>query len=378
MLRTKHVTLIPLFLLAFTIICGNAAWSSDLSIINTVVKHRPEGSSRAAGSHNAAIVITPDPEKKIKSGKRSPRPSTSVSLPSLTRNISARSAIIKDGITGKVLYAHNPDLKRQPASTIKVLAALVSLEKLRDQDWVYTSNRASMMPRSKVYLNRGKSYQAKDLIESLLISSANDAGVALGEKVAGSERKFARMMTDKARELGAYNTVCKSATGLTCLGQKSTARDLATIFDKAMEDPEFANIMGKKKAYTSYGKLLRNHNKALWRIRGATAGKTGYTNAARQTYVGQFRRHNKEIIVAILGSENMWRDIKKMVETGFRMWGDDLAPTPTPAVLVSNKKQRPAENGEGATKEAIARLAAELRGEASSSAISGSKKYPYM
>ncbi len=378
--KPKHVAFMPLFMVIFTMIFVSAARSADISVISTVAKQRPEGQSSkgTSGSREALFVIAPDPDNKIRTGEGAGTLSASSALPSLTRKISAKSAIIQDGISGKVLYAHNPDLERQPASTIKVLTGLLTLENLNDKDWVYTSSRAARMPRSKIYLNRGKSYYARDLVESLLISSANDAGVALGEKIAGSEWSFARMMTEKARELGACNTICKSATGLTRSGQKSTVRDLATIFDKAMEDPDFADIIGKRKSYTSFGKLLRNHNKALWRIEGAVAGKTGYTNAARQTYVGQFKRGDREIIVAIMGSESMWHDISRLVEAGFSIWGDELAPAPAPAVLVSNKKQKPSKSVEDSTEKAIARLASELRREASSSVISGSKKYPYM
>ncbi len=90
------------------------------------------------------------------------------------------------------------------------------------------------------------------------------------------------------------------------------------IFRHAMRDDEFSNRMKKSKVRTSYGKTLRNHNKALWRIDGAVGGKTGYTRAARQTYVGQFSRDEGSIIVAIMGSETMWTDIKNLVDYGFK------------------------------------------------------------
>ena len=84
-----------------------------------------------------------------------------------------------------------------------------------------------------------------------------------------------------------------------------------------MQDREFAARMKKAKTHTSEGKLLRNHNKALWQIKGSLGGKTGYTYAARQTYVGKFKRGTREIIVAIMGSESMWTDLKRLVDYGF-------------------------------------------------------------
>ena len=103
----------------------------------------------------------------------------------------------------------------------------------------------------------------------------------------------------------------------TAKGQQTTARDLAVIFNEAMKNQEFAERMKLRKAKTSYGKTLQSHNKALWQIDGTQGGKTGYTWAAKQTYVGKFSRNGEEILVAILGSRSMWRDIARLVEYGF-------------------------------------------------------------
>ncbi len=236
----------------------------------------------------------------------------------LNRKISSRSAIIIDAVNGRTLYSRNPDKQRQPASTIKVITGMIALKSLANADKVSVSRKAARQPRSKVYLDQKKQYQANDLINAVLLASANDASVAIAEKIAGSEKKFAQMMTLRANLWGATSTVCKTATGLTAKGQKSTARDLATIFRYAMQDPDFSRRMKRVKIRTTEGKLLRNHNKALWQVDGTLGGKTGYTNAARQTYVGKFKRGKDEIIVAIMGSETMWSDIKQLVTYGFQ------------------------------------------------------------
>ncbi len=243
---------------------------------------------------------------------------TAATTKRLNRKISSRAAIILDAVSGKVLYSRNPDHQRQPASTIKVLTGMIALKSLTMAENVSVSRKAARQPRSKVYLDQKKRYKANDLINAVLLASANDASVALAEKIAGSEKDFAKMMTLRAKLWGAGNTVCKTATGLTAKGQKSTARDLATIFRHAMNDPAFSSIMKQVKARTTEGKLLRNHNKALWQVKGTLGGKTGYTNAARQTYVGKFKRGKDEIIVAIMGSETMWSDIKRLVTYGFQ------------------------------------------------------------
>jgi len=103
-----------------------------------------------------------------------------------------------------------------------------------------------------------------------------------------------------------------------------------------MDDPDFARRISRKRAKTSYGQALRNHNRALWRIKGAVGGKTGYTRAARQTYVGKFRRDCGELVVAIMGSETMWDDISRLVEHGFRKQKQLLAAS---APKLAKKKQ---------------------------------------
>ncbi len=235
----------------------------------------------------------------------------------IERYLSARSAIIIDAHSEETLFEKNPDVPRQPASTIKVLTAMIALKSLQSGETIPVSRKAARQPSSKIYLDQRKEYNVDDLINAVLLSSANDASVALAEKIAGSEKAFAKMMTLSARLWGAPQTVCKTATGLTARGQRSTSRDLATIFNHLMKDHDFAARMKLTKTHTSGGKLLRNHNKALWHVPGAEGGKTGYTNAARQTYVGKFRRGDDEIVVAILGSERMWNDLEHLVEYGF-------------------------------------------------------------
>jgi D-alanyl-D-alanine carboxypeptidase (penicillin-binding protein 5/6) len=239
------------------------------------------------------------------------------------KQISSRSAIVMDADTGDEIFAKYPDNPRQPASTIKIVTAMIALKSLKQDEVIDVSDKAAGMPSSKIFLDPGKNYRANDLINAVLLASANDASVALAEKISGSEESFANLMTLSARMWGARNTVCRTASGLTALGQQSTARDLANLFRYAMQDDDFASRMHEKFISTTYGKVLRNHNKALWRLDGAEGGKTGYTVAARQTYVGQFTRDNHTIVVAIMGSESMWADLEKLVNYGFHKKKED-------------------------------------------------------
>ena len=251
----------------------------------------------------------------------------------INQALSARSVIIIDAATGGTIFARSPDSPRQPASTIKVLTGMIALNTLGSKDQVPVSFKAAQQPRSKVFLDQNREYNAGDLINAVLMASANDASVALAEKIAGSEQSFAQKMTSFAHQWGANQTICKTATGLTARGQETTARDLATIFRRAMENPEFAARMKQVNVHTADGMLLHSHNRALWQVPGSEGGKTGYTDVARQTYVGKFRRGNDEIIVAIMGSETMWRDLKKLVELGFLKKSSPQVATASEAVL---------------------------------------------
>ncbi len=235
----------------------------------------------------------------------------------IKRQLSAKSAIIIDAQNGDTLFSVSPDTPRQPASTIKVITGMIALKSLSAGEKVAVSKKAARQPRSKIYLDRRKTYKATDLINAVLLASANDASVALAEKIAGSEQSFAKMMTVRAKIWGAKKTVCKTATGLTARGQKSTARDLATIFRHIMQDKDFVTRIKRTKIRTSYGSMLRSHNKALWQVKGTIGGKTGYTRAARKTYVGKFKRGKQEIIIALMASDEMWSDVKKLVKHGF-------------------------------------------------------------
>lgn len=262
----------------------------------------------------------------LDSGMPLPLPTDSIFDPiEAPLKLSSKSYIVMDAVSGGTLLAKNPDARRQPASTIKIITGLIALKSLGSDDRVTVSRHAAAMPSSKVYLQPAKTYSANDLINSVLLASANDASVALAERIAGSESRFARLMTYNAQRWGARNTVCRTASGLTAEGQHSTARDLAQLFRVAMQNRDFAGRMRERSVRTTFGKKLVNHNKALWRLDGAMGGKTGYTNAARQTYVGQFSRNGHTIVVAILGSESMWADLEKLVDYGFKRKNHEMA-----------------------------------------------------
>ena len=240
--------------------------------------------------------------------------------PYAQKRITAISAIVIDPVRDLTLFAKAPDVPRQPASTIKVLTGTIALEALSGEETVSISKNAASRPSSKMYLDPKKEYLADDLISGVLLASANDASVAIAELISGSEENFTKLMNRLARDWGATNTDCRTATGLTAKNQKSTSRDLALIFKHAMQSEEFSERIKRRAMQTVDGEKFYNHNKALWQIKGALGGKTGFTQAARQTYVGMFKRGEAEIIVALMGSSTMWNDLKYLVQYGFKQY----------------------------------------------------------
>ena len=258
-------------------------------------------------------------------------------------DISAKAAVVMDASTGQVIISRNKDMELPPASTTKVMTAIVALDKAKLTDTFKVSRAAAAKSPSKVYLRPGDEITVEALLYSLLLKSANDSAAALAEGVAGSEDAFARMMTEKARSIGALHTNFRNASGLPSDDHYTTAYDLALILRYALQDERFNQISTTKFATLNMGQkermLLKNHNKLLWFYDGAGAGKTGYTIAARHCYVGEANCSNTKLIVALLRSGDCWGDSKKLLDKGFElaMNGKTLAMADSPDEPVIKK-----------------------------------------
>jgi serine-type D-Ala-D-Ala carboxypeptidase (penicillin-binding protein 5/6) len=244
-------------------------------------------------------------------------------------DLSARALLLMDAKTGKILYQKDADVRLPPASTTKVLTAILTLEsQKRFNDLLTVSKAATRVPASKLYLKPGQTVSIEDLLYGVLLASANDASVVLAEGIGGSVERFADSMTKKAHDLGATNTHFSNPHGLTAVDHYSTARDLALIFRYAMKNPTFRQIVHTKMSSVrsvSAGKKsararlisVRNHNRLLWNYDGAIGGKTGYTFAAQKCFVGAVERNGVTLIVSLLGSRDLWGDTKRLLEYGF-------------------------------------------------------------
>src|SRR5919108_2131607 len=240
-------------------------------------------------------------------------------------NPSAAAALIMDAATGGILYEKNAHSPLPMASTTKVMTGLLGVERLRPHEIIQVSAFAASMSPSKLYLRPGELMRADDLLQAILLKSANDASAALAEKISGSEVAFARLMTRRARELGAQNTHFENASGLPMDGHYSTVYDLAILLRYAMQRPDFAEVMQMKTA--SIESLLgrswtiRNHNRLLWTFPGALGGKTGWTRASRHCYVGMVEHGGRTLIVSVLASSRLWSDVTELLIYGFSSTG---------------------------------------------------------
>lgn len=236
-------------------------------------------------------------------------------------SLSAESAILISPLSKRNLYSKNSHQRFSPASTTKIMTALVVLKKSHPKKRVAVSKFASSMEPSKVHIKEGEVYLTDDLLKALLLNSGNDASVALAESVAGSEKEFVNIMNKMARAIGAKDTNFKNSSGLPVDGQYTTVYDLSLMVGEAMKNRRFVDIMKMKDAeieeITSGRRIkLKNHNKSLWKdMPYLLLGKTGYTRNAKHCFAGyiQYNRWHK-VIVVILKSKRLWQDLEALAQ----------------------------------------------------------------
>jgi len=240
--------------------------------------------------------------------------------------VKAPAAIVVDVATGHVLYAKREYMRRPIASTTKIMTALVAMEQLRPHDIVVVPREATKVMPSKEYLKKGERVPAWKLYYGLLLASANDTAVALAVAAGGTRERFIELMNRKARALGLLHTHFRSASGLIDDGNYSTVRDLAVLTRHALRNSRFNAIVGTKERRVwwrppTYAKLYENHNKLLWRYRGADGVKTGWTRAAGPCLVASATRHGIRLITVVLDSPDMYRDTVRLLNYGFSRRG---------------------------------------------------------
>lgn len=260
--------------------------------------------------------------------------------------LSALGAIVLDGLTGQTLYEKNPDLPLYPASTTKIITALLVIEAGDLDREVIITEEDSKVGESSLQIKPGDHYTRRQMLYGLMLKSANDVAHALGRDNAGTEAAFALKMTRRAQELGAMNTSFRNPHGLHHVEHFTTARDLAMIARYAMNQPLFRTIVSTTKyqwvRYVGPDKPpgtapevwnLSNHNKLLTKFEGCTGVKTGYTNPAQHTLVTAAMRSPREVIAVVMkdGKLQKWEDSMLLLTHGL-----DHPPKTDDGVAASN------------------------------------------
>ena len=246
-------------------------------------------------------------------------------------NLYARSAVLMDADTGRILFGKNDNEVMPMASTTKLMTLLVTLEHADLDEIVEVSARAASMPDVQLHIREGERYRLQDLCYSLMLESHNDSAVAIAEHVGGTVEGFAAMMNQKAKHLGCYHTYFITPNGLDAEDEhgkhSTTARDLARIMRCCMKNETFLSItrepswtftdMDGNRSFT-----VQNKNAFLQMMEGALTGKTGFTNEAGYCYVGALERGEKRLIAVVLacGWPNhktwKWADTKALINYG--------------------------------------------------------------
>lgn len=246
-------------------------------------------------------------------------------------NLYARSAVLMDADTGRILFGKNDNEVMPMASTTKIMTLLVTLEHADLDEIVEVSARAASMPDVQLHIREGERYRLQDLCYSLMLESHNDSAVAIAEHVGGTVEGFAAMMNQKAKHLGCYHTYFITPNGLDAEDEhgkhSTTARDLARIMRCCIKNETFLFItrepswtftdMDGNRSFT-----VQNKNAFLQMMEGALTGKTGFTNEAGYCYVGALERGEKRLITVVLacGWPNhktwKWMDTKELMNYG--------------------------------------------------------------
>lgn len=260
-----------------------------------------------------------------------------ISLILITTNVYAEvkvdaiSAILIDADSGRVLWEKNAHSPMSIASTTKIMTCIIALENGNLKDEVTVSKRAASQPEVKMHLSVGENQRLEDLLYALMLKSYNDSAVAIAEHIGGSVENFCKMMTDKAKELGAENTLFETPNGLDAGNHHSTAYDMALITKYALNNKDFLKIITTKEVttpisggdYKSY--YIPNTNRLLREYEGANGVKSGLTNKAGHCFVGSAQRGDVKLISVVLasgwgtkGKLQKWIDTKALLDYGFK------------------------------------------------------------
>lgn len=235
--------------------------------------------------------------------------------------ISARQAILIDGRSGECIYEKNADEKGYPASTTKIMTAMVVLDICREQnislkEKITVPKEAAGAEGSSLFLKAGEEKTIEELLYGIMLVSGNDGATALASQMGGKVEYFVDRMNEKAEKLGCKGTHFENPTGLFSENHYTTARDLADIARHAMKNDVFAKI-----ACTKNWKNYYNKNKTVYQYEGGNGVKIGYTRNSGRTLVASAERDGELMICVLLSDGNWFNDAYSLMDYGFKMKG---------------------------------------------------------
>lgn len=230
--------------------------------------------------------------------------------------VSAKSAILMDCTSGRILFNKEPDKRSLIASTTKIMTAILVCEQCNVLDRMRIPKEAVGIEGSSMYLQEGEILTIQELLYGMMLHSGNDAAVALALYCGGTLEGFVQMMNDKAKTLGLTNTHFENPNGLDGENHYSSARDLALLASYAMKNPIFSKIVSTKNIKVG-DRYLRNHNKLLWQLEGAEGVKTGYTKAAGRILVSSTVRMGRRLVAVTIHDPNDWQDHAQLINDAF-------------------------------------------------------------
>ena len=247
----------------------------------------------------------------------------SVEASSLAPTISAEGAILINAEDGSVIYEKNADKRLYPASTTKIMTALISLEIMDEinaelDSEIKVPKKAVGIEGSSLYLKEGEFITAEELLYGTMLQSGNDGATALAISIGGNMSNFVERMNNKAVELGCRETNFVNPSGLFDKEHYTTARDLALISKAAMETQAFREIVSSKNwSSDTTGRSFTNKNKTIAEYDGATGVKIGYTKKSGRTLVASAKRGDTELIAVVLNAPNWFQDAYALLDYGF-------------------------------------------------------------
>lgn len=227
--------------------------------------------------------------------------------------LNAKSSILIEASTGKILYEKNKDERYAPASMTKMMSLVIIMDNiyngnLRLDEMVKTSKNASGMGGSQIFLKEGEEMSVDDMLKGITIGSANDATVALAERIAGSEEAFVKIMNEYAKKLGLKNTHFKNCTGLDENDHYSSAYDMSVIARELVKHDKILNYSSIYETYlrsdTDNKFWLVNTNKLVRFYKGVDGLKTGYTDTAGYCLTATINKDNMRVIAVVMGEDS--------------------------------------------------------------------------